>query len=203
MYVKKAFVLLALGASLILSGCGRVSAAVTMDGVTIPETKVQASVDAILAERAKVDTANMQLMTGAVLNRSQVRFLIISAIFDDMAKELKIEVTPTDLASRKQDIYNQIGGESQLSAALVNAQIAPQDLDAYLRATIISDKLTQGLIASGVSEAEANAKLGELVIKKAEALKIEVNPRYGKWDSRLGDVIEADVAKSAVTTTSK
>ena len=201
--MKKAFVLLALGASLILSGCGRVSSAVTMDGATIPETKVQASIDAILAERAKVDTANMQLMTGATLNRSQVRFFIIAAIFDDLAKELKIEVTPTDLASRKQDIYNQIGGESQLSSALVNAQIAPQDLDAYLRATIISDKLTQGLIASGVAEADANAKLGELVMKKAEALKIEVNPRYGKWDNRLGDVIEADVAKSAVTTTSK
>jgi len=202
-YVKKAFVVLALGASLILSACGRVSAAVTMDGITIPETKVQASIDSILAERAKVDTANMQLLTGAALNRAQVRFFIISALFNDMAKELKIEVTPTDIATRKQDIYNQIGGESQLSAALVNAQIAPQDLDAYLRATIISDKLTQGLISSGVAEVDANGRLGELIMKKAESLKIEVNPRYGKWDNTLGDVIEADVAKSAVTTTSK
>lgn len=201
--MKKAFVVLALGASLILSGCGRVNAAVTMEGVTIPETKVQASVDAILAERAKLDTSSMQLMTGSTLNRSQVRFFIIAAIFDDLAKELKIEVTPTDLASRKQQIYTQIGGESQLPAALVNAQIAPQDLDAYLRATIISDKLTQGLISSGISEADVNNKVSELVVKKAAALKIEVNPRYGKWDSTLGDVIEADVAKDAVTTTSK
>lgn len=203
MFVKKAFVALALGASLILSGCGRVNAAVTMDGVTIPETKVQASVDAILAERAKLDTSSMQLMTGSTLNRSQVRFFIIAAIFDDLAKELKIEVTPTDLASRKQQIYTQIGGEAQLPAALVNAQIAPQDLDAYLRATIISDKLTQGLISSGIAEADVNNKVSELVVKKAAALKIEVNPRYGKWDSNLGDVIEADVAKDAVTTTSK
>lgn len=201
--MKKAFVALALGASLILSGCGRVNAAVTMDGVTIPETKVQASVDAILAERAKLDTSSMQLMTGSTLNRSQVRFFIIAAIFDDLAKELKIEVTPTDLASRKQQIYTQIGGEAQLPAALVNAQIAPQDLDAYLRATIISDKLTQGLISSGIAEADVNNKVSELVVKKAAALKIEVNPRYGKWDSNLGDVIEADVAKDAVTTTSK
>lgn len=189
--------------ALILSGCGRVSSAVTMEGFTISETQVQGSVDAILAERAKMDTANMQLSTGAALNRAQVRFFIIATIFDDLAKELKITVTPTDILTRKQQIYGQIGGIDQLPAALVSAQIAPQDLDTYIRATIISDKLTQGLIASGISDAEVGQKVSDLVVKKATALKIEVNPRYGKWDNVVGDVTESDVAKDAVTSTNR
>ena len=198
--MKKALVALALVSSLALSACGRVGSAVTMEGSSIPETKVQASIDAILSERGGVDTSQMQLATGAELNRAQVRFYILSSIFEGMAKELKIKVTPTELLTRKQDIYSQIGGESQLPAALVNAQIAQKDFDSYLRVTIISDKLTQGLIASGVAEADAGTKLGELVLKKAQALNIEVNPKYGKWDGNVGDVIESDVAKSAVTT---
>lgn len=201
--MKKALVLIAVSAALVLSGCGRVGSAVTMEGLSIPETKVQASIDAILAERAKVDTTSMQLSTGATLNRAQVRFFIIATIFDELAKELKIEVTPTELLTRKQGIYNQIGGEDQLPNALVGAQIAPQDLDTYLRATIISDKLTEGLIASGVSDAEAGQRLSDLVVKKAESLKIEVNPRYGKWDYQIGDVVEASTAKDAVTSTNR
>ena len=201
--MKKALVLIAISAALALTGCGRVGSAVTMEGISIPETKVQSSIDSILAERAKVDTTNMQLSTGATLNRAQVRFFIIATIFDELASELKIKITPTELLTRKQDIYNQIGGVDQLPTALVGAQIAPQDFDAYLRATIISDKLTQGLIASGISDAEAGQKLSELVVKKAAALKIEVNPRYGKWDNTVGDVIEASTAKDAVTSTNK
>lgn len=201
--MKKALVLIAVSAALVLSGCGRVGSVVTMEGLSIPETKVQASIDAILAERAKVDTTSMQLSTGATLNRAQVRFFIIATIFDELAKELKIEVTPTELLTRKQGIYNQIGGEDQLPNALVGAQIAPQDLDTYLRATIISDKLTEGLIASGVSDAEAGQRLSDLVVKKAESLKIEVNPRYGKWDYQIGDVVEATTAKDAVTSTNR
>jgi len=201
--VKKTLVALALGMALLLSGCGRVSSAVTMEGLSISETQVQNSVDAILAERAKMDTANMQLSTGAALNRAQVRFFIIATIFDDLAKELKITVTPTEILTRKQQIYGQIGGIEQLPAALVSAQIAPQDLDTYIRATIISDKLTQGLIASGISDAEVGQKVSDLVVKKATALKIEVNPRYGKWDNVVGDVTESDIAKDAVTSTNR
>lgn len=201
--VKKVVVLIAVSAALVLSGCGRVASAVDMEGASISETTVQSSIDAILAERTKVDTSGMQLSTGDTLNRAQVRFFIIATIFDELAKELKIDVTPTEILTRKQGIYTQIGGEEQLPTALVGAQIAPQDLDTYLRATIISDKLTQGLIASGVSDAEAGQKLSDLVVKKAESLKIEVNPRYGKWDYQIGDVVAATPAQDAVTTPTK
>lgn len=198
--MKKFVVIAGLVASLTLSGCGRSTAAVTMETGTISQAKVQSSIDAILKARTKYDTTNMQLRSGADLNRGQVRTFIIYAIFDAIADDLKIKVTASELVDRKTQILNQVGGAAQLQSALVSAQMAPQDLDAYIRATVISDKLNQGLIATGLSSTDAENQVGQLIIKKAEQLKISVNPRYGAWDATAGDVVAASTALDAVTT---
>lgn len=201
--MKKFLLVVGLASTLALTACGRTNVAATLGDMTITQSKVQESIDAILAERAQVDTTNMQLRTGADLNRGQVRTFIIYAIFDNIARELKVEVTPTEIATRKSEILNQIGGQQQLRPALVGAQIAPQDFEAYIRATLISDKLTQGLIATGVSETDASTQLGQLLMKKAEQLKITINPRYGTWDGTSGDVVEADNSLGAVNTATR
>ena len=201
--MKKLLIVVGLVSTLALTACGRTNVAATLGDMTITQSKVQESIDAILAERAQVDTTNMQLRTGADLNRGQVRTFIIYAIFDNIARELKVDVTPTEIATRKAEILNQIGGQQQLRPALVGAQIAPQDFEAYIRASLISDKLTKGLIATGVSETDASTQLGQLLMKKAEQLKITINPRYGKWDGTSGDVVEADNSLGAVNTATR
>ena len=201
--MKKLLIVVGLVSTLALTACGRTNVAATLGDMTITQSKVQVSIDAILAERAQVDTTNMQLRTGADLNRGQVRTFIIYAIFDNIARELKVDVTPTEIATRKAEILNQIGGQQQLRPALVGAQIAPQDFEAYIRASLISDKLTKGLIATGVSETDASAQLGQLLMKKAEQLKITINPRYGTWDGTSGDVVEADNSLGAVNTATR
>ena len=92
--MKKALVALALVSTLALTGCGRAGAAATIGETKIPESRVQSLIDSIISERTHFDTSGMQLATGAELNRSQVRFIIISTLFDEIAKELKISVTP-------------------------------------------------------------------------------------------------------------
>jgi hypothetical protein len=196
--VKKFLTVIAVVSALALTGCGKADTAASIGDITITQTQAQSKIDELLAERVKFSTAETQFETGNALNRSQLRFTIITTVFDEIAKELKITVSATELENSRAGIYSQIGGEAELSKSLVAAQIAPSNFERYLRATIISNKLSGALAMSGIAEADIQAKISELLQKKAEQLNVTVNPRYGVWDDASGDLIPGDSAGLAV-----
>jgi len=196
--VKKFLAMIAT-AALLLTGCSQVGAAATLGDVKITQATVQGSIDSILAERAKVDTTQMQLETGETLNRGQLRFHLLSAILRAVGAELKIQVTKAEIDTRRASIVTQVGSEDAMPTALVNAGIAPGDLDTYIEAISFSDKVGQVLAASGVAQDQVGAEIQKLIIAKAKELGVTVNPRYGKWDAALADVVAIDPASSAVT----
>ena len=185
-----------------LTACGSVNSAATLGDITITQEQLQTSVDQLLAERAAVDTSQMQLESGAILNRSQLRFQVITTIFDEIAKELKINLTDSEIAASRANLIAQSGGEAVLANNLVAAQIATSNFDRYIRANLISNKLNEALLATGVAEAELNARISQLINAKAKQLEISINPRYGTWDAEVGDIVEIDSAGDAVTTDS-
>lgn len=201
--MKKFLTVIAVLSALALTGCAKADTAASIGDITITQAQAQSKIDELLAERAKINTAETQFETGNALNRSQLRFTIITTVFDEIAKELKITVSATELENSRQGIYGQIGGEAELSKSLVAAQIAPSNFDRYLRATIISEKLSGALAMGGVGEAEIQARISELLQKKAEQLNVTVNPRYGVWDDASGDLIAGDSAGSAVVPSNK
>jgi ABC-type glycerol-3-phosphate transport system substrate-binding protein len=198
--VKKILSLIAVLSLATLTACGQSNTAVTLGDITISQTTFQESVDTLLAERKGIDVSQMQLQSGGDLNRSQLRFLIITTIFDEIAKELKLEVTTTEVTTTAQELVIQSGGEEALASNLVAAQIASTNFNRYVRAMIISDKLAAALQASGISEEEVGTRISELVTAKGKEIGITVNPRYGTWDHEAGDIIATDSANGAVTT---
>ena len=186
-------------ATFLLTGCSQVGAAATVGDTKITQATVQGSIDSILAERAKVDVTQMQLDTGETLNRSQIRFHLFSAILRALGEELKLNVTKAEIDTRRASILEQVGGAASLPSALVNAGIAPQDLDAYIEAISLSDKISQALVASGVTEDQVGTEIQKLIVAKSKELGVTVNPRYGKWDPETADIVESDPASSAVT----
>lgn len=196
--MKKFLTVIAVVSALALTGCGKADTAASIGDITITQTQAQSKIDELLAERVKFSTAETQFETGNALNRSQLRFTIITTVFDEIAKELKITVSATELENSRAGIYSQIGGEAELSKSLVAAQIAPSNFERYLRATIISNKLSGALAMGGIAEADIQAKISELLQKKAEQLNVTVNPRYGVWDDASGDLIPGDSAGLAV-----
>ena len=197
--MKKILAITAAVATFLLAGCSQVGAAATVGDTKITQATVQASVDAILSERAKVDTTQMQLETGSTLNVSQLRFHLLGTLLRELGQELKLNVTKAEIDSRRASILEQVGGEAALPNALVNAGIAPQDLDRYIEAIAYSDKISQKLTAAGVTEDQLGLEIQKLVVAKAKEIGVTVNPRYGKWDPTNADVIPADSAESAVT----
>jgi hypothetical protein len=165
----------------------------------ITQATVQGSIDSILSERTKVDVSQMQLETGAALNVSQLRFHLLGTLLRELGQELGLNVTKAEIDSRRASILEQVGGEAALPTALVNAGIAPQDLDRYIEAVAYSDKISQKLVSAGVTEDQLGTEIQKLVVAKAKEIGVTVNPRYGKWDPAVADVVAADSAESAVT----
>jgi hypothetical protein len=196
--VKKILTAIALISALTLTACGQVDTAASFGDTKITQAQAQSIVDEILAEREKTDTSQMQLESGNALNRSQLRFTIVTSIFDEIAKELKIKVSSTEIENTRTGILEQIGGEAQLPMNLVAAQIAPSNFERYMRATVISNKLAGALGMAGVAEADVQSKISELVQKKAKQMKVSVNPRYGRWDEASAELLPEDSAGDAV-----
>ncbi len=201
--MKKILAITAVVATFLLAGCSQVGAAATVGSTKITQATVQGSIDSILSERAKVDTSQMQLETGATLNVAQLRFHLLGTLLRELGQELKLNVTKAEIDTRRASILEQVGGEAALPAALVNAGIAPQDLDRYIEAIAYSDKISQALVAAGVTEDQLGAEIQKLVVAKAKEIGVTVNPRYGKWDPAVADVVPADSAESAVTPSGK
>ena len=196
--MKKILAVLTIASALLLTGCSQTNEAANIGGYKISQTDLQSSIDAVMAERTKVDSSQMQLETGEELNRGQLRFKILMHTFDEIAKELKIEVTSSQVGAKKASIIQSIGGEAELPKNLVNAAIALQDFDTYVRAIVISDQIAAALAQSGVAEEEVSTKVGDLLNAKAKSLGVKINPRYGVWDNEIGDVVAANVTGDAV-----
>lgn len=199
--MKKILALVAVATTLLLTGCSQVGSAATLGSMKISQATVQSSIDAILAARQGVDTSQMQIETGEVLNRGQLRFHLLTALLLEVGKEIKLSVSKAEIDTRRQSIIDQVGGEEALPNALVGAGIALRDFDQYIEAILVSDKITQALTAAGVTEADMGVQIQKLIAAKAKELGVSVNPRYGKWDPEVADVVASDAAGAAVTPT--
>jgi hypothetical protein len=201
--LKKILAVLTIASALLLTGCSQTNEAATIGDFKISQTELQSSIDAVMAERAKVDSSQMQLESGEELNRGQLRFKILMHTFDEIAKELKIDVTSSQIGAKKATILESVGGEAELPKNLVNAAIALQDFDTYVRAIVISEQISAALSQSGVPDEEVSAKVGDLLNAKAKSLGVKINPRYGAWDNEAGDVVAANVTGDAVKPSDK
>lgn len=162
-------------------------------------TQLQEKVDSILAERKKVDTSQMQLEVGEDLTRSQLSFLVSNEIIELVAADEGINLTDSQIESYRLQVVQNIGGEAMLPSVLVNAAIAPDSLTEVLRRDLILQGISEKAKAAGADDAGVNQLIQKLVTDKADSLKIEVNPRYGKWDSTTFAIVASDAAGDAVT----
>jgi hypothetical protein len=184
---------------IILTACGQMGSGVAIGETKISSAQIQKYVDEILTERAKVDTSQMNLESGAQLSRTQAQFQIITNILDQVIADKKITITPADVAARRAEIVLQQGGEDQMPQALVSASLAPSNLDKYIKIIMISEKLNEFIIAEGATPESAGDVLTKIVTDTAKKLGVSVNERYGKWNPDTASIEEADNTDGAVT----
>lgn len=185
--------------TLLLAGCSSMSSGVKVGGQEFTSNEIQKTVDEILAARKTVDTSKMDLVIGPDLLRDQAQFFIVRVIMDQIAKDMFVTVTPADVAARRADVITRLGSESELPTALISANLATSNFESYLKVLIISERLHDNFVKSGVSETEAPVFVEQLVIDTATKLGVKVNPKYGKWNVENASIQASDATDGAVT----
>jgi len=185
--------------ALALASCSSMSSGVKIGDQEFTSIEIQKTVDEILAARKNIDTTGMDLVVGPELLRDQAQFFIVKVLMDKIAKDMFVTVTPADVAARKAEIITRLGSESELPAALVGANLATSNFESYLRVLIISERLHDNFVTSGVAESDAPKFVEQLVIKTANKLGIKVNPKYGKWNADNASIQASDATDGAVT----
>jgi hypothetical protein len=81
---------------------------------------------------------------------------------------------------------------------LVNAGIAPRNLREYFSTYLISARISDALTSAGMASSDVTAAVQQLVIAKADELKVAINPRYGAWDAATAKITAATLAAGSV-----
>jgi hypothetical protein len=184
---------------LLVTGCAGMSSGITVGDEDIKSTQIQGVVDEILAARKTVDTAGMELIVGKQLLRNQAQFAVIRILFNQIVIDKNFTISDSDVAARRGDVINQVGGLDRLEPALVSANLAASTFDEYLRILIIVDRLNESFISSGIPEALVSQEVSKTLVATAEKLGVEVNPKYGTWNPITAAIEASDVTDGAVT----
>ena len=184
---------------LLVTGCAGMSSGISVGEEDIKSTQIQGVVDEILAARKTVDTAGMELIVGKQLLRNQAQFAVIRILFNQIVIDKNFTISDSDVAARRGDVINQVGGLDRLEPALVSANLAASTFDEYLRILIIVDRLNESFILSGIPEALVSQEVSKTLVATAEKLGVEVNPKYGTWNPITAAIEASDVTDGAVT----
>jgi predicted small secreted protein len=193
---RKVLILIAVVSAFTLAGCSQVNTAAKVGKKEITTKEIQTTINQILNERRGFDFSQANLPTGAKLNVSVLQFHLYSALFDAISVGAKLPVTDGDLAKERAAIIAQVGGEDKLHYALANASVSYEDFPRYLRSVVIVAKLKAALAASGDTSTDGSG-LQKVIIAAGQHEGVEVNPRYGSWNSTSGTV-DAPTPNSAV-----
>ncbi|WP_371678221.1 SurA N-terminal domain-containing protein [Streptomyces sp. NBC_01276] len=165
------------------SGGTRPGTAAVVGGERITTSALQAQVNHVRTAQNRSGQGAQLIEATAGLERLKLNKMIQTAVLERAADDAGLSVNTREIEEVRKAQLQQAGGEKELAAAaLQQAQLAPDQLEADTRFKLLRDKLFEHY----GSQDKALAKLGQA----AKALHIEVNPRYGRWDAQqiiLGD----------------
>ncbi|MEU3227274.1 SurA N-terminal domain-containing protein [Streptomyces sp. NPDC006976] len=176
-----------LAAAPLLAACGSQAhpgAAAVVGGDRITVSTVQAQVaDVRQAQGSSAQAAQLTDQSGQ-LARAKLHGLILDRVLDRASADAGVTVTRAEIQQMRKTAVAQYQGEKGLQAAVLQERwLAPGQIDAFLREQIQLTKLAQALGADP-STPEGTKAMGEALTKASEALKVDVNPRFGKWNDQ-------------------
>ncbi|MFD9126063.1 hypothetical protein [Kitasatospora sp. NPDC059571] len=181
-------------AAAVLTACGGApahqGAAAVVGGERIPISTVQAQVTA-LRDATVVAAAGGARPEENGLARRTVAELVLDRVIARALADRGLTVTAGEIDKQRQADAAMLGGEQALEHALVLRQgVDAAGIPAFYRQQLGIRKIAaaQGL--------DAQTPQGDAAVRKAlaeagAALKIEINPRYGRWDPQQIALVDA------------
>ena len=175
-----------LAATPLLTSCGtpHAGAAAVVGGQRITVTAVQARVDAVRAAQEKSPQAAQLIQASSDLQRNTVHSLVQAKIVDQAAKDAGVSVTTREVQQARAAAEKQAGGRANLEAQVLQTYaMVPADIDESIRTDLTMQKVASHYGAD-VQTAAGQAELVKVLRQTSAELGIDVNPRYGMWDSK-------------------
>ncbi|MCA6093612.1 SurA N-terminal domain-containing protein [Streptomyces sp. SCA3-4] len=169
-----------LGAAPLLTACGSAphpgaAAVVGKDRITVSELQSQVA-DVREAQRSSPQGAQL-LMGSAQLGQDTLIRLIQYRIIDKAGRDNGVDVTRREVQERRRQVEGMLGGGDATEARFLAAGIAPGQID---------QELSAGLVRAKLEDKLGKARTGQALMKTSDALRVDVNPRYGTWDAKRG-----------------
>lgn len=181
----------------LLTACGSEAhpgAAAVLGGGRITMGELQGKVNAVRDAQRTAPRGDQMIKGSGQLTRATLDGLIRDRIVKQAAENSGVSVTRAEVGEARADLRRQAGGEAKLREALLQQQaIAPGEIDNRLRMQLLVEKIAEAENIDPRSP-QGPTELNAMFAETSEAMKINVNPRYGKWDTKkatLGNTKEA------------
>ncbi|MEU3354951.1 SurA N-terminal domain-containing protein [Streptomyces sp. NPDC037389] len=164
----------------LLTGCGSTphpgaAAVVGKDRITVAQLQNQVE-DVRKAQRSSPQ--GRQLLAGSArLSQDTLVRLIQYRVIEAAGRDNGVDVTRRELQERREEVEKLLGGPTAVDSRFLAAGIAPDQVDQELSAGLVRAKLEKKL---------GQARAVDELMKTSEALRVDVNPRYGTWDAKRG-----------------
>ena len=166
-------------AGLTLTGCGAATAgaAAVVGDTRISEQTLTSNVQEVLVSHQKSPNTSDASLISAVLNR-----LVTSELVNVLAAEKGVTVTQGAIDSTLQGYVQQAGGEAEVQNVLLQRNVAPSQIEAFVRTNVLAQMLGQALAPSADIQGQSDAVVAA-VIETSMVVGTEVSPRFGTWDA--------------------
>ncbi len=166
-------------ASMTLTGCGAaISGAAAVVGDTrISEQTLTSTVQEVLVAQQKSPNTSDAALTSAVLGR-----LVTSELVDQLAADAGVSVTQGAIDSTLQGYVQQAGGEAEVQNILLQRNVAPSQIESFVRTNVLAQMLGQALAPTADIQGQSDAVVAA-IIETSLAVGAEVSPRYGTWEA--------------------
>ncbi|NGO68714.1 SurA N-terminal domain-containing protein [Streptomyces boncukensis] len=170
----------------LLTACGddaHPGAAAVIKGERISVAQLQSRVGAVRdAQRDAPQSEQMIKQTGQ-LTRATLDGMIRERIVKQAAEDAGVGVSRRELQQTRAEFQRGGGGKQQWERSLLRQQaIAPGEIDERIRMQLRVEKIAK---AEGIDPRtqQGNAQLNDKLAAVSKAMDIDVNPRYGKWNT--------------------
>ncbi|WP_328538345.1 SurA N-terminal domain-containing protein [Streptomyces sp. NBC_00344] len=171
----------------LLAACGSqahpgAAAVVGKDRITV--ASVQAQVKAVRDAQNKSPQAAEMIKSSNNLSGMKLGSMIFDRVLAKAAADAGATVSRKDVQDARAQLVKQAGSEARLRQVYLQQNgIAPGQIDQALQEQVTASKLAQSLGADlGTSQGQASVL--QAMSKASKSLGVDVNPRYGVWDSR-------------------
>ncbi|MFD7066301.1 SurA N-terminal domain-containing protein [Streptomyces sp. NPDC059913] len=170
-----------------LAACGgetHPGAAAVVGGERIEVSALQGQVAAVRAAQNETKDATQLVDKSGQLGRAKLHSMIFDRVLDRAAADAGVTVERTEIQQMRKVAEAQTGGATGLRTMMLQQSwVAPDQIDTVLREQVQLTKLAAAL-GVDLQQPAGQQAVSEALGKASKALRVDVNPRYGTWDSK-------------------